>query len=101
MKAVVYLVVGIVLVIVVSGLIYSSGVKKTYFKIDENLKRYPVYDYRHGYTYRTADDYKLTEVTEERGFGGLDYTPYVQTHSKDCYNSPPKDKLIYIKCRNK
>ena len=50
-------------------------------KIYKYPDRYPIYDYRHGYTYRTTDEYEEIEVS-----------------SQNCCDSPPADKLFYIRC---
>ena len=92
-----------------------------------NEKRYSTGDYRHGYSYRTSGDYfekKYSDVYVKKShalisfekkdsrdyYGGhyfsdskrkyhYDYVPYLRSYEKrECYVTPPRDKLFYIRC---
>jgi len=93
----------------------------------ENDKRYPTYDYRHGYTYRATkeyrDSYKVSydenyeryyDRYDSRQYRDHNYRNYDDSEDgkiyyyeksrysdamvlKSCYNYKP-DKLFYIKC---
>jgi hypothetical protein len=100
--------------------------KTTWIDYDNN-KRFSTRDYRHGYSYRTSGDYfdkKYSDVFykkksydlvsyREKDFrnyrdryyfdSGLrysyEYVPHLRSYEKrECYVSPPRDKLLYIKC---
>jgi hypothetical protein len=100
-------------------------VSKTTWVDYDNDKRYSTRDYRHGYSYRASGDYfdrKYSDVTHKKSYSyvsikkgnlrnyhdryydsGLrhryDYVPHLGTYEKrECYVSPPKNKLFYIKC---
>jgi hypothetical protein len=96
----------------------------------ENEDRYPVYDYRWGYSYRTSNDYQEDRILrlqegdrnnwndnyrnfERNGYDDYDYdfyyqekptekyiyVDYLRSYQKiECYNYPPRDKLVYVKC---
>ena len=97
----------------------NTHVKTVYYTLDktyqENPNRYPVYDYRDGYTYRTSKEYLEQKYdnskqslyyrnsNERNGNSGkityYNYDPYMRSYEeKTCYDSPPKGKLFYIKC---
>lgn len=79
-----------------------------------NDKRFPTYDYRYGYTYRSSVDYrdryyekknvlKYSRSYSHRHYDVKDYyyryIPYLKTYEKrECYNVAPRGKLFYIKC---
>jgi len=99
---------------------------RDFYKESYNEKRYPTYNYRHGYTYRDTREYQRTHLdyrdredirrsrhledyrTTRRSRDVGDYydyknyyryEPFKQSYKKlDCYDSPPKGKLIYRKC---
>jgi hypothetical protein len=95
-------------------------VKTIYYTFDkdyqENEHRYPVSDYKEGYTYRTSKEYleNRYEDNYERDYSRhsshernrnsdkityYDYVPYLRGYEeKTCYNSAPRGKLFYIKC---
>jgi hypothetical protein len=87
----------------------------------ENEDRFPVYDYREGYSYRAKrvyqdslneriyrNDYYEEEYNSRRprpveykdeAEYYYTYNEYMETYTKHkCYSNPPKDKLFYIKC---
>jgi len=100
----------------------------------ENENRYPLYDYRGGYSYRFSDEYQDEKIAREISNKNYldynynsyenDYFPYSSRYYDDdyfphqdvpnikyiyndhmrsyseieCYNLPPRDKLIYRKC---
>ena len=90
------------------------------YQYDNNDKRYPVYDYRHGYTYRTSDEFKKSyrkkiilnreikdykrnrknqEDKEDEKRYYYQYQPSKREYVKlECYNSSPKGIWIYIRC---
>jgi hypothetical protein len=89
----------------------------------ENEDRYPVYDYRYGYSYRSTPEYQ--EYHEEyNGYNEQYYSQsanyYYDSHATyyqstpevyytyddymrrytphECYTHPPSDRFFYIKC---
>jgi hypothetical protein len=101
----------------------DTHVKTVYYTFDKNYQenehRYPVSDYKEGYTYRTSKEYlekkygdreisdrkyssRKSSQNKNRESGKLnypDYTSHRRTYEeKNCYDSPPKGKLFYIKC---
>ncbi len=99
----------------------DTYVKSVYYTFDkdyqENENRYSVSDYKEGYTYRVSkaylekkydkdysQDYSRTSFYgKNRKFNDkityYQYVPYMGTYEeKNCYDSPPKGKLFYIKC---
>ena len=99
---------------------------KTIYANYDNDDRYSTYDYRHGYNYRTSqnywekqhgntvylnykkDDYSYKEKSGcnqdwkwkeyDKRLGDY-YVPYLKkTGTRKCYSSPPKGKLFYVKC---
>lgn len=83
----------------------------------ENEDRYPVYDYRYGYSYRATSEYQ--EYYSEQYYSqntnyyydshpvyyqtspGVYYTydDYMRTYTPhECYTHPPSDHTFYIKC---
>ena len=98
----------------------SAHIKTVYYTFDkhyqENENRYPVYDYRDGYTYRISKEYLEQKYdneysrtsshknSNERGRSSneityYDYVPYMRAYEeKTCYNSAPHGKLFYINC---
>jgi hypothetical protein len=103
---------------------YSDKYDSKYW---ENEDRFPVYDYREGYSYRATRAYQesLNERTYRNAYydssyisdrdynrhnsrpydygNGKEYyytyDDYMRTYTKhECYPNPPKDKLFYIKC---
>jgi hypothetical protein len=81
----------------------------------ENQDRFPISDYKDGYTYRATKEYrenreKHYSYKDERKRQSsfyektnkvvyYEYVPYLRDYEeKTCYNSPPKGKLLYIKC---
>lgn len=81
---------------------------KTIYIEDDNEYGYPVYDYRHGYTYRTSDEYLdshkkiIVEHIIEKDFDEYYYYEYIEYldeyQRKTCYKNAPSDKLSYTKC---
>ena len=63
MKAIT-LAIGVILVIIIIALLINSS--SSTIEVYKYPNRYSVYDYRHGYTYRTVDEYKEIRVIEER-----------------------------------
>ena len=94
----------------------ETYVKTVYYNFDkdyrENEYRYPVSDYKYGYTYRTSKEYlekKYSSYDEHehkkhykestRKITYYEYVPYLERYEeKTCYNSAPSGKLFYIKC---
>ena len=94
----------------------NTHVKSVYYTFDkyhqENEYRYPVSDYKEGYTYRVSKEYLEKkydhyEKYESRGSNSrfsrkithYSYVPYLNSYEeKTCYNSAPSGKLFYIKC---
>ena len=88
--------------------------------IYENQDRYPTYDYRWGFSYRSTDDYqdrflvddtKVVYLNGEASYSYNDYAyqdvtsyyyeydNYAQSYEqKTCYKSPPQNQLFYTKC---
>lgn len=88
----------------------------------ENKDRYPVYDYRNGYSYRATYEYQKNlqeEVYYNNHYSNYNYgyhdsersyyqqSPYVYYTYDDymrrytqheCYVNPPRDRVFYIKC---
>ena len=87
----------------------------------ENEDRYPVYDYRWGYSYRASDEYRNDRMEREyedrynydyeNNYGYRNYyyedapsvkyvySDYMRSYQRiECYNYPPRDKFFYIKC---
>lgn len=85
----------------------------------ENEDRYPVYDYRNGYSYRAAYEYQEDlheEVYYSDHHSSYDYhdsevhyqqSPYIYYTNDDymrtytpheCYVNPPSDRVFYIRC---
>jgi len=86
----------------------------------ENEDRYPVYDYRYGYSYRATSEYQ--EYHERRVYYGESDSYYDSYHSSsykfqyrpnvyytyddymrkytahECYVNPPYNQLIYVRC---
>jgi len=90
-----------------------------YDEYQENEYRYPTYDYKNGYTYRITDDYRETKQVKDRYYNYdnqpsysyklvrfqdtpsyyYEYSDYMREYQKhECYNYPPSNKLIYVKC---
>lgn len=111
-------------IFIIRNVDYSNEYDSQYW---ENEDRFPVYDYREGYSYRAKRAYQ--ESLNERIYrntyydshyssdiyydrynsrlydydGGKEYyytyDDYMRTYTKhECYPNPPKDKLFYIKC---
>ena len=98
----------------------DTHVKTVYYTFDktyqENENRYPVSDYKEGYTYRVSKEYLEDRYKDnyERDYSRpssygknrnsnkityYDYSPYLRGYEeKTCYDSAPKGKLFYIKC---
>lgn len=77
----------------------------------DNSNRFPVSDYRHGYTYRVSKDYRDRHSSENFGVKifrtnkdneksyRIEYIPFLKTYEKiECYHSAPTGKLFYIRC---
>jgi len=82
----------------------------------ENEDRYPVYDYRYGYSYRAISEYNQKVKYTDPYHNNYNYqsdhvyyqdSPYVyyvyddymrKYTSHECYTNPPRDKVFYIKC---
>jgi hypothetical protein len=87
----------------------------------ENEDRYPLYDYRWGYSYRTSDKYQEEKIVRNyRSEYNLDYinnnyysdryyqekpsikyvyNDYMRNYDEiECFQYPPKDRFFYIKC---
>ena len=90
----------------------------------ENEDRYSLYDYRWGYSYRFSDEYQVEKDRremvleeddgydyDERGYYGAHYayqdepsikyvySDYMRSYQEvECYDSPPRNRLFYIKC---
>jgi len=108
-------------------IIRDSGYYKDYSsKSWESENRFPVYDYRYGYSYRATKEYRedLNERIYRNTYVESDntyyqdnirglkmvnfqespeyyytYNEYMRTYTKqECYSNPPADKLIYVKC---
>ena len=97
----------------------DGGAVLSYEKFD-NLNRYPIEDYKFGYTYRATDDFRERyeddwDVKLKRGkYWGkgswekrhdwnkdyyYDLKGYPKRWEKvECYHRAPKGKLIYRKC---
>lgn len=98
----------------------NTHVKTVYYTFDkdyrENEDRFPISDYKYGYTYRASKEYLekkydrnyerdyFRHSSYERGRNSdkityYEYSPYMRTYvEKTCYDSPPRGKLFYIKC---
>ena len=98
--------------------VYYTKTNITYIDYDDP-ERFSTYEYRYGYSYRTSDEYlsryknryanriviieeieieedkKDEEKTIKKYFEALDRAIDVK-----CYDSPPKDRLIYRKCKD-
>ena len=84
----------------------------------ENENRFPSYDYRHGYTYRSTkkylENYKVKKYSKTYYRDNTrqkyphhynykdyyyEYIPHMRNYEKkECYHRAPTDKLFYIKC---
>ena len=85
----------------------------------ENEDRYPVYDYRYGYSYRATAEYQERYEFNSRSYyedykpdyynyhSNFQYRPnvyytyddYMRTYTAhECYVNPPYNQLIYVKC---
>ncbi|MFA4960291.1 MAG: hypothetical protein WC548_01375 [Candidatus Pacearchaeota archaeon] len=62
-------------------------------------KRYPVSDYLHGYTFRSTENYKKMHPKPQEKFYYRHFSFLKQPQKITCHNSPPKNKLFYVKCR--
>ncbi|MFH0808078.1 MAG: hypothetical protein V1888_00465 [archaeon] len=121
------LIIGLILMIGIVAAHYEPNYKekfsetkiisKTVTFVDyDNDKRFSTYDYRNGYSYRATQDYfcrkyagekcdvnvyKKREVRnydEDKRYS-YEYVPYLRSYEKrECYVSPPRDKLFYVKC---
>lgn len=77
-----------------------------------DVRRFSLFDYRHGYSYRATPDYFNQEIKkniivannnfyayqniERRSY---QYVPYLQTYKRQsCYIAPPSNRLFYISC---
>jgi uncharacterized protein YxeA len=63
--------------------------------------RYPIEDYRHGYTYRATEEYQRKYYQKEPPKESYYYREISFLRNPirvKCYNQPPKDKLFYIRC---
>ena len=102
-----------VILIVVDDDHYSNAI--------ENQDRYPTYDYRWGYSYRTSDEYQTQRIEmgryipDDYGYGNYNYnnrafyqdrptikyvySDYMRGYEKiECYNYQPRGKVFYTKC---
>lgn len=102
-------------------------ISKTVLVDYRNDKRFSTMEYRHGYSYRSTENYfekKYSDVFYKKKSYGLNlyekkyaknyygksysdsglrysykYIPYLKSYDKrECYVNPPRDKLFYIKC---
>jgi hypothetical protein len=78
-----------------------------------NEERYPVNDYRNGYSYRTSSDYARVRYQTEQRNNHIErintnvkpnnyyvYNEYMRSYEEhQCYTQAPSDKLFYIKCK--
>jgi hypothetical protein len=86
----------------------------------DNEDRYSTYDYRHGYSYRTTESYwdehyrdgkkinrykRDSDCKDSRRYSDESdryyrrYVPHLRSYEKvKCYDSPPADRLFYIRC---
>jgi len=111
-------------IFIIQNVDYSEDYDSHYW---ENEDRFPVYDYREGYSYRSTRAYQ--EFLDEKDYRNAHYIysynyeesisnynsrnynfneaaeyyytydNYMRTYTKhECYQNPPKDKLFYIKC---
>jgi hypothetical protein len=69
----------------------------------ENGERRSVYNYRHGFSYRSRERHEYYSGDpwrrDSRKHKRVRYVPYLDDYEeKGCYNYPPKNKLFYIKC---
>mgnify|MGYP003966145217 FL=1 len=95
---------------------------RTSFVDYDNDDRFSTYDYRHGYSYRTTREYFEDRYDYDRDYmrardydrrdydyrwdRGYDvkgvryeYVPYLRNYeARECYLSPPVDRLFYVKC---
>jgi hypothetical protein len=90
----------------------DQTVTVTRYRNYENEDRFSTYDYRHGYSYRTTQNYwdrqddkgrRRYVRTYSRRDSGSDYyyryIPYLKKYERaKCYNHPPDGKLFYIEC---
>lgn len=88
--------------------------RKIIYVDGDNDKRYPIYDYRHGYTYRITEEYSENyerkiivehedldsyEKSGDEYYYYYKYVPHMREYEKiTCYKVAPTDKLFYKKC---